>query len=749
MRVMPNGKAALAATGLLITLVAFAAGVQIVVRQPFKISDGNLGDKPKIQRMGDGTLVSVYGDAPPGAGTVYDVKAAVERPARDVFVKTCKPGPTRTCDNLTDWSAATNVSNSALQSSGSFDWQGTGAATAYPGDIDKANVKASGPLIVITWVSKYCPDGDLSAPNMQAPVQRGVRYNALTPHRVIPFSCVWLAYSANSGTTWSPPRQLSTGERDAIQDASGGNIGATKKGQINVSWQEDPRGLLLGGADGSGDGASGALVSGGTDIWYTYATVDLTATKPTPGNEYSTAYLDLQPAMRLTDNFTGPTASSTVINDLVITNTGATVPNSQIDGGTVGASRANIGMVDNVSIVAYEESKGGSSVADPGKLVRYHAFQFDKPGYDSTDVTSNDPRGCVISNPAHNARRVRFLSQSAADAGTGGIQLAIFWKEGLANGGGPSDIVLRRGIDGVQPGQFVPAVDTAHCITSVPDELTLIANANADNVSSQTPTATAANLADDTEVNNQEGAQAHRGLLRGRDMWIGYSYVGNLSQLSTQQDNYNFWIRHYNVDTKIWDNPKNITNIANKAINVREPRIFGTPKSGATCSTDATQCQNIDVIYLAWGTQTNDSAASDLGEYITVSTDSAAHFSPVASLSTVHGVLAGDTESAYESQLVSRPDGNRFYGVWSQTASTSTEVEYTSGDLTVTDSTATTASTDTTSVVSTDSGSSGGCTLNPRAEWDPGLPALIMAAAAGLVRHRRRRSVSHNRTGQF
>ena len=35
------------------------------------------------------------------------------------------------------------------------------------------------------------------------------------------------------------------------------------------------------------------------------------------------------------------------------------------------------------------------------------------------DSTSNDPKGCVISDPLRNARRVRFLTQSPADAGAG------------------------------------------------------------------------------------------------------------------------------------------------------------------------------------------------------------------------------------------------------------------------------------------------------------------------------------------
>ena len=41
-------------------------------------------------------------------------------------------------------------------------------------------------------------------------------------------------------------------------------------GKWIITWQEDPHGLQIGGADGPGDGASGANVTHGTDIWYTF-----------------------------------------------------------------------------------------------------------------------------------------------------------------------------------------------------------------------------------------------------------------------------------------------------------------------------------------------------------------------------------------------------------------------------------------------------------------------------------------------
>jgi hypothetical protein len=735
--------------------LAYAAA-QITVKEPFALSDGTMGDKPKLQRAGDGTLVSAYGDSPAGAGMVYDVKAAEERTARDLFVKTCKPGTTRpdavvrTCDVKADWSTAKNISNSALlPSTGVFDWRGAlGDATTYPGDIDKANIKTSGPMMVLTWVSKYCPDGDLSTPAADSYKQRAIQYLERNS-RVIPFSCTWTSYSINNGVDWSTAKQLSTGERDAIQDASGGAINTTqfladgvtpnpayRKGQINISWQEDPQGLQLGEADGPGDGASGANVNGGTDVWYVYATVDLSVPNTTADD------FVLAPAVRLTDNWQGLYGINGSVN-YIYDGAGVNVDEDLIEKGQAGAARPNIGMVGTTSIVAYEETKGSVGL-DDGKFIRYHAFPFATPGGSSTvpNPSTGNSVGCIISDPAKNARRVRFLTQSPTDAGPGGIQIGIFWKEGSYDKGGPSDIMVRRGLGGLQPANMVPAVDAA-CATS--DYATAIAltSAKGDNISSQAPIATTANLTDDTEANFTENALAHRGVLRGTDMWIGYSYTSDLVKLWAQLDNYNFWIRKFTVAGG-WENPKNVTNIADKNINVREPRIFGTPATNtALCPTDPTFCQNRDVVYLAWGTQTNVSpydpvGGQDLGEYITVSLDSAATFATPVKLSVAQGVIAGDEDSAFEAQPVTRPDGTRFYSVWNQRNATTsaTVAEYVSGDVAqVTDPVVPPVTPPTTS---TDEG--GGCTVSDgQRPMDPLLPLLAALGLAGWGLRRQRR----------
>lgn len=721
-----------AMTAIAVATAAVAATV-ITVKTPFALSDGTMGDKPKLQRLGDGTLVTAYGDSPAGAGMVYDVKADEERTARDIFVKFCKPSATKSCDAKADWSPAINVSNSALQTSeGTFDWQGNDSPVSYPGDIDKPNIKTSGPMMVLTWVSKYCPDGDLGTAGIQPSVQRAIKYPE-RDNRVIPFSCTWTSYSTDKGATWKGPFQLSTGERDAIQDSSAGSINTDStsasynKGQITISWQEDPQGLQLGEADGPGDGASGANVNGGTDVWYSYATVDLSVPS-TPADDFV-----LQTGKRLTDNWQGLYGTNGSVS-YVYDGSGSTTPldGSVLEKGQTGAARPNIGMVGSTSILAYEETKGSQDL-DEGKFVRYHAFPF------NTDLsTYTGKAGCIISDPAKNARRVRFLTQSPTDAGNGGIQIAVFWKEGAYDNGGPSDIRVRRGMGGVQPANMVPLVDT-NCVTSDYATAIGLTSAKGENISSKAPTATTANLTDDTEANYTENALAHRGVLRGTDLWIGYSYTSDLVKLWAQLDNYNFWVRKYTVAGG-WENPKNISNITDKNINVREPRFFGTPKTNDTlCPTDATFCQNTDVIYTAWGTQTNVSpydpeGSQDLGAYITVSRDAGATFATPVRLSEAQGSLFGDDEAAFETQPLTRPDGTRFYSVWDQKNLTTgaTVAEYVSGDVTqVTDPV----------TPPTTGGDGGGCSAaTGERPVDPMLPLLASLGLLGWALRRARRS---------
>ena len=773
--------------------VALAALViQFTIQTPVPLSkvvptdpnEFDNADKPKIQRAGNGQLVVAYGDSPTNAGDVYDTKGDVERKARDIFVRTCNtigpdpanPRPADYCDSPANWTAPVNVSNSALESSISTDWKGTtdgdAGTLAYPGDVDKANIKTSGPVMVLTWVGTYCPDGDLKTADIQPPVQRAVRYLE-RDSRIIPFSCTWMAYSKNNGTTWSAPVQLSTGERDAKQDSSSGNFDSVNQtGRINISWQEDPRGLQLGEADGPGDGASGANVSNGTDVWYAYANVNLSIPNDagTPEDEqFVFGPASAEPGAlgyRLTDNFTNSGIGGTDAANPVFGGDGLQVDKDTIESGQTGAARPNIGIVGSTAIIAYEETKGSLGL-DEGKFIRYHAFAYNKPTPNVADPQANVAAGCIISDPLKNGRRVRFLTQSAADAtgvattepeaGRSGINIAVFWKEGIYDKGGPSDIVVRRGmVDSTKPtsqqsglaaASMVPAVDP-NCATSDYTTAIALASERADNISSRTTvvanSANADGLDDATEDNYTENALAHRGVLRGDDLWIGYSYTADLVKLWAQLDNYNFWVRKYVSDGTTdatsagWGRPVNLTNVTDPTINVREPRFFGTPASSTTAcptgdpadasTTNPTLCQDRDVIFVAWGTQTNVSPFDpvgpvDLGLYITVSNDAGATYATPVQLSTVQGPssLDPDGESAFETQPVVRPDGREFYAVWNQfnPANDTYAAEYTRGTWALVDD----------GSGGGGGGGGGGCTTG-NGGFDP---TLLLLAGLGLA----------------
>ncbi len=739
----------LALLGGVVLSGAAHAAVDITFESEFGMSQGGNGHKPKIQRTGDGTLVTAYGDTPVGAGNVYDVKANAERPARDIFVRYCKPDPDSapepriTCDLDSDWSSPLNISKSADKSSISTAWQGGDPIAnrqPVPGDIDKPNIKTAGSVQVLTWVSNYCPDGDVSTLGVIDGVlqQRAVRYLE-RDGRILPFRCTWISHSENNGRAWSEPVQLSSGARDAKQDSSFGGFNATtRKGQFSITWQEDPLGLQLGDAEGPGDGGSGAKVSNGTDVWYTYATIDLNLPAG-DANRFAVA----GPGGRVTDNQTTLGIGGTDAANPVFASDGLQVDKATLEDGQSGASRPNVRLVGSNAIVAYEETKGSEGL-DEGKYIRYHSFAFNTP-----PNTPEGLAGCIISNPLKNARRVRLLGQSAAAAGAGGIQLAVFWKEGIYDRGGPSDIVLRRGVGGVQTSDMQPTVDPT-CTTSDYTTAIGLSNQPGENLSSNTPTATTVNLTDSTEANYTENALAHRGVLRGDTLWLGFTYTNDLVRLWAQLDNYNFWLRRYTLAGG-WENPVNVTNVEDKRINVREPRIFSTPGSNSSAcpsgsptaadTTDPTLCQNADVVFLAWGTQENVSpfepeGGSELSIYLTTSRDRANTFADPLQYSTATGSLFDDDDAAFESQVVSRPDGKRFYGMWNQASETTSDKvsRYRSGKVAEQQDP---EPDDTAPFVGTSSG--GGCTMAVgETRFDPMLPLLLLGGLIGVIRGRKR-----------
>lgn len=684
------------AMGAALVATAAYAATQLDFTTPIELSnqtpDLGVAFKTKLSRLGNGTLITVYGDGVNAANIVYDVKGDSDRPARDVFVRTC-PSATLDCSMEANWSAPLNISGTAALTSIDTDWDGDtdldNTRKPYYGDSDKPNIANAGTRLAVTWNDKYCPDGDTTTAAIDPTVQRTVTY-LVRDNREVPFSCMYISYSSDSGTSWSTPVQLSDALRDAKQDVSKG----ASDGKWIVTWQEDPLGLQLGEGDGPGDGASGAKVSHGTDVWYTTTAA---------GWDGSLDDAVWSAPARLTDNNTSGSASGN--HDVVKDTAGVVVADNNIDGGNAGASRPNTALVGTTAIVAYEETKAASGL-DEGKFIRYHNFTY--------NGGATGEAGCIISDPMENARRVRFVPQ-ATPAAVSGTTMGIFWKQGLYDQGGPSDIVLRRGTIDFTPANMVPAVDDANCATSDYLMAIQLTNMPAVNLSSETPTATAANLADITDANNIENALAHRALLRGDDLYVGWSYTSDWAVATfTDLLNYNFWLRHYDGTTDSWTNPVNLSNITDTTINVREPRLVGTPSS-----TNPNDPQDKSAFVVAWGTQTNVPShiggAQDLEIFYTRTFDKGATFEPVVAVPNPAG------NARFESQLRPSPSGDTVYLAWNE-----------EGSVNAMFSVGTTGT-----APAPAGGGGGGCAIGNSRTVDPVLPTMVLLALGYLGVRRR------------
>ena len=229
---------------------------------------------------------------------------------------------------------------------------------------------------------------------------------------------------------------------------------------------------------------------------------------------------------------------------------GNLVARGDIETGSAGASRPNLGLVSNTAIVAYEETKGaggGQGGGGPGgeaagKFVRYHQFPFQSPPADEIGKA-----GCIVSDPTGER-----ASRATGDPGPGRRRVVC---AGRSSGARASAVRGRRrtsccagGTETFFPPSLFPKVDSG-CETSVYEEAVLLDNADPLNVSSNTPIATDANLADATGANSVENARAHRALLRGDDLYVGYTYTEDdaLAQSKRPRANYNFWMRHFDA----------------------------------------------------------------------------------------------------------------------------------------------------------------------------------------------------------
>ncbi|MEA2048951.1 MAG: choice-of-anchor O protein [Campylobacterota bacterium] len=662
---------------LLASSVCAADGVPLDFTVPTTLSnEGVINEnggafKSKLVRLGNGMLVTAYGDHVDSRHNVYDVKSDSVRPARDIFVRTCMPSDANAqCAAQASWSPAINISNTADKSSISTKWEETDGvlstvATPFYGDSGKPNIFNSGSFAVVSWTDKYC-EGD---------EQRMISYNE-RDGITVPFQCVYASaidFSPATPTEWKT-QQITSGVRDAMQDVNKGLsalVGDINKGRWILTWQEDPHGLQIGGGDGPGEGASGANVTHGTDIWYTYS--------------YHVAVDGFnRPRTRITNNYTNdaqsgntspvyhPSAPDTEITELETGNTGASRANSAL---------VKLGNATPRAVIAYEETKGANRL-DSGKYVRYHQFIFNQPTVGTGPYAYGEP-GYIISDPAENSRRVRFVTQ--ATEGVSGLKMGIFWRQGYAVEGGPGDIMVRLGFrpvgsvnlaeSGLRVEDMVPAVDPAANAIDY-EAAKLINNTPALNISSNTvpwarvsvPDAPSTNnLTDTTDLNAYEDARAHRAALRGDDFYIGYSYARDWAVATyTDQDNYNFWYRRYDAIAGVWTNASNVSQIPRgDMLHVKEPRLVGMAGSMPNCATVPENCQNKSAILLAWGTETNvysHIGGSTEGDVVyTMSKDKGDTYPTPVSVPGYDGSM-----SRFESQLRASPAGNIVWSVWNE-----------------------------------------------------------------------------------
>ena len=264
----------------------------------------------------------------------------------------------------------------------------------------------SGPAVVITWNSAYCPQNPAASNNAGSYINPDQGVGDFdedgTPDR--PYHCVWVATTTDPTLDAWDVHQLTNGERDAINELI---AGSSTGNAFAMAWQEDPAGLRPGEGEGRGDGGMGSHVSGGTNIWYTHA--------PNPNGVTLRANI-----AQLSDNNTLGT-------------------------GEPGASRPNLQISGTTAVLAYEETAcpGGST----GKCIVYHSFPY-------TTHDANSP-GTIISDVTKNSRRVRFFLQGAAMAGTSPLRAVVLWRETpFVTPAAPSDIIVRRGLvdAGARPG---------------------------------------------------------------------------------------------------------------------------------------------------------------------------------------------------------------------------------------------------------------------------------------------------------
>jgi hypothetical protein len=403
---------------------------------------------------------------------------------------------------------------------------------------------------------------------------------------------VWVATTTDPALASWDVQQLTNGERDAIGDVVSGNSAGNAFG---LAWQEDPAGLQPGEAEGRGDGGRGATVSGGTDIWYTHSM--------------------------------SPSGAGLRANIAKLSN------NNAQGTGQPGASRPNLRISGSTAVVAYEESActGGNG----GKCIVYHAFAYSRP--------DTNAAGVVLSDVTKNARRVRFVLQGTAAAGSSSLRTVVLWRESATVvPGAPADIIVRRGMvdAGARPGS------TGHLASDVladaPQNLTNVAASGGN-------------------------ANAHRAIVRGGLVVLAYDQTPDMNGADPKKTakptaNYNLFVTRSDEQGNpgSWSGAVNLSHIDAPEWTVVEPRMVPTPGTVVNPLTgrpDVGDVQNPDIFYVSYATATNSLAAAAGRVYLSRTTDRGVNFEPFVPVSPT---LAGQSEA----QLRPLSDGSSATVLW-------------------------------------------------------------------------------------
>lgn len=326
-----------------------------------------------------------------------------------------------------------------------------------------------------------------------------------------------------------------------------------------------------------------------------------------------------------------------------------------LDGDT-GASRVNLFLqpykktVDGVeitsawAIINYEETKGAGAgppdetgigeshsedyIAEEGKNVIYHSFDFQNPDLVSAGHILNFPEmneegdlvyltdeaGTLIPDwqgynqlAYENARRARFILQGKSAVGPSKTVMLIVYKEGQEGMGRPSDIMLRRvvskvpgnpyafsniicdGIETAANGKEVCVLGTQNMSTVTPTEVTAKADGDLEAygyIKVVEWEQTLLNMKDSSSINPYEDARAHRGQIRGDLVTMGYSYTPNWAAARNGNDNYDFVVRRSFDGGQTWTtDPNGIPD--SDGVTVTHCQVFTTP--AATDGGEATK----------------------------------------------------------------------------------------------------------------------------------------------------------------